>query len=94
MATVVTDKAVNICAALMNGASAFVSALDGLLDKKSEKENSGVDLTAAAVETAIDNSNLKHADGVDFNNVMASAAAVKAFMDANGHTGVFDKVRP
>ena len=94
MATVVTDKAVNICTDLMNGANAFMEALEALLAKKAEKEGTGIDLTAAAVETALDNSDLKHADGVDFNNVMATAAAIKTFMDGGGHTGVFDKVRP
>jgi hypothetical protein len=95
MAVDVTVKGVNICSSLKFGAVNFMGALEGLLDKKAEKEGSGIDLTSAAVETAIDaDPSLKHADGVDYNNVMASVAAVKAFMDANGHTGVFDKVRP
>jgi Tfp pilus assembly protein PilX len=88
------DKALNLCTRLMAAAGALMDAVEELQNLKDEKESSGVDFTAAAVETALGTSVLKHANGTDFNNVLSSGAAAKTWLETNFHDDIFDKVRP
>lgn len=94
MAVDVTQKALNICSRLMNATNSLMQAVEELYNLKNEKESAGLDLTAAAVESAISASSLKHANGTDFNNVISSGAALKTWLETNFHDDVFDKVRP
>jgi hypothetical protein len=71
-----------------------MSYIEALSDLKGEKEGSGLNLTDASIEDALAASSLKHASGTDFNNVLTSGAAVKAFIVDNFHSTNFDKVRP
>lgn len=89
-----TSKALNICTRLMNASDLLMRAVADLAALKDEKESSGIDLTAAAVEAAIANSDLKHADGDAFNAVITSAAALKSWLETNFHDDNFQKVRP
>ena len=90
----VTNKALNICTRLMQAADQVMQATEELYNLKNEKESAGLDLTAAAVESAISASSLKHANGTDFNNVISSGAALKTWLETNFHDDVLSKVRP
>jgi hypothetical protein len=96
MAVSVTDKAKNICLAQMNAAEAFMVALETLVNSSAEKSQSGIDLTQTSIETVLqsESSPLRHTSGSDFNNLMGSVSELKTWMDSNGHTGNFQKVRP
>lgn len=94
MAVVTTDKALNLCSRLAVAADQLMQAIEQLAALKAEKEASGLDLTAAALQTALAASALKHANGDDFNNVLTSGAAIKTWMEQNFHNTNLDKVRP
>lgn len=91
-----TAKGLNICSRLMDAASRLMVAVENLANLKEELESSGVDLTDAGglMAIALSNSNLKHASGVDFENVVTSGAAIKNFMVTNFHDDILQKVRP
>ena len=94
MAAITTDKALNICSRLQNAADALMGAVEELSALKDEKESSGIDLTVAAVVTALENSSLKHATATNFNNVISSGAALKTWLETNFHDDIFQAVRP
>jgi len=95
MAVETTDKALNLCSRLMSAADQLMGAVEQLAALKNEKESSGLDLTAAAVETALGASPaLKHASGTNFNNVITSGAAINAWLEAEFHDDIMQSVRP
>lgn len=94
MAVILTNKALNICSDLMTACDQLCIAIEKLVAVSEEKEQSGIDLTVAEVTAALESSDLKHAAGTDFNNVIGSADALKDWLIANGHMGNFQKVRP
>lgn len=93
MAVNQTDKALNLCSRLQSAANGVMQAVEQLSVLKDEKESSGVDFTAQALEDALGTSVLKHTEGNDWNNVLSSGAALKTWLEANFHDDVFQKVR-
>jgi hypothetical protein len=94
MAVLVVDKALNLCSKLQSAADLIMKGLEQLAQLKDEKESSGLDLTDAAVEAALAASALKHANGDNFNNVITSGAAIKAWMESQNHDDILHTVRP
>jgi hypothetical protein len=92
----VTAKALNLCSRLSDAADRLMRAVEDLSNLKDELESSGVDLTDAGglVDAALAASSLKHATGVDFENVVSSGAAIKAAMTAAFQDDVMQRVRP
>ena len=93
MAVVLTAKAMNLCSRLQVAASDLMSAVERLAALKDEKESSGIDFTTAPIETALDTA-FPHTDGVDWNNVLTSGAAINTFMVGANHDDILQKVRP
>ena len=89
----VTDKAKNLCSRLMAAATKVMEGTEELANLKDEKESAGLDLTDEEVEAALAASDLKHAEGADFNNVISSGAALKTWLEGAFHDDVFQKVR-
>jgi hypothetical protein len=94
MAVDVTEKALNICSRLVTASDRLMQSVSELAALKDEKESSGIDFTAAAVESALSESSLKHADGAAFNGVLSSGATLKTWLETNFHDDNFQKVRP
>ncbi len=89
----VAKKAVYLCTRLMSASDKLMQAVYELDLLKTEKESSGLDLTSAAIEAALAES-LPHCDGTLFNSVLSSTAALKTWLESNGHDDNFQKVRP
>lgn len=89
----VTLKALNLCSRLANAADKVMQGVEELYNLKNEKESSGLDLTAQAVEDALEASALKHATGTNFNSVLSSGAALKTWLEAEFHDDIFHTVR-
>ena len=88
------DKALNLATNLIDAADQLMTAVFKLDALKAEKESSGVDFTAAAVEAALAAStSLRHVDGTALNNVITSGAATKTWLEQNFHDDNFQKVR-
>lgn len=89
-----TDKALNIASSLVDAADQLMTAVERLAALKDEKESSGIDFTAGAIETALAASALKHVDGAALNGVLSSGAATKAWLESTFNDDNFQKARP
>lgn len=90
----VTIKAVNLAVRLRQAAEELMTAIESIRNLKDEKEGSGIDFTAVAVEAAIAaDDRLTHCSGNSFNSIISSGVAVDTFMIAGFHDDVFDGAR-
>ena len=94
MAVDQTAKALNLASRMVAASDQLMRAVETLINLKDEKESSGVDFTAQAVEDALAESSLKHLDGNALNGVLSSSVAVRDFMVTSFHDDNYQRVRP
>lgn len=88
-----TAVAINICSKLQDAAENIMKGLEQLEMIKDQISSTGIDLSSASVQTALEKSALKHADGAAFTAVVTSGDAIKTWVEANFHHTNLNKVR-
>lgn len=93
MAIVLGNKAKNIGSEIVQHSEKLMQAIEGLIALEAERSTAGVTLADHDAVYA-DAGGLQHATGADYQAALTSAAALKAWLDANFHSGNFNRVRP